>query len=186
MTLSESSDTSGSPNSLGEHPSHPRLIKTIFSSSDFSLINRVRLEQQGGSDAYDVNADHYLLLDPSGKPIFVMRVNQARRGELDCENFYPKELLHNHRPVLCSASRFVRSRAFGPNVALAKHFLHLVREDQLLDGMVGDLINAHIPMVPYYQRLGYESVPGHDFTHPRLGTASRVMLLMVNAQGFAS
>jgi hypothetical protein len=112
--------------------------------------------------------------------MFVMRVNQARKGVLDCENFYPSLLLTQHRSVLCSASRFARSKQFPANPTLAKHFLREVREDQLLDGMIGDVINANTPMIPYYEKLGYRTIEGHDFRHPRLGTNSKAMLLIAD------
>jgi hypothetical protein len=185
MKLTALSDCSNESKIVPEscRKASPWLLKCTFSSADFELIKKVRLERQGLKDCvdlYDVDADHYLLIDQSARPIFVMRVNQARRGELDCERFYPKELLDNHRSVLCSASRFMRSRQFSANPVLAKRFLHLVREDQLLEGMIGDVINAHAPMLPYYKSIGYEALNGHDFIHPRLGTESKVMLLMAN------
>jgi hypothetical protein len=45
-----------------------------------------------------------------------------------------------------------------------------------------DLINVHTPMIPYYQRLGYQLVCNSSFRHPRLGTDSYVMCLIASPE----
>jgi hypothetical protein len=181
----DSNQESDKPTTLSYSNSDLFLKKYAFGSNDFAVIRKVRQEQQGLQDcfdSYDAYADHYAMLDKDQNPVFVMRVNQARKGPLDCEQFYPQKLLNKHKQVLCSASRFMRSKHFPANPTLANRFLHLVRADQVLDGMVGDIINAHTPMFVYYKKIGYELVVGHDFIHPRLGTESKVMLLIANGQ----
>jgi hypothetical protein len=107
-----------------------------------------------------------------------MRVNQARRGPLDCEEFYPTAFLNRFRQVIGSASRFARRAGSEAEPALMRTFIREVWRHQYQDGMRVDLINVHEPMVFYYQRLGYELLCNSFFKHPRLGTNNHVMCLI--------
>lgn len=101
-----------------------------------------------------------------------MRVNQARRGPVDCEEFYPGNLLSVFRNLVGSASRLIKVKEARSNVSETFSLIAAVWRDQFLDGMRIDPINVHMPMVPHSR-----------FKHPRLGTDSLVMFLTANASG---
>ena len=145
------------------------------SSSEFETI--LELRRSGAApaspleDCFDLEADLYVMRC-SGTAIATMRVSQARRGEIDCEEAYPDEFLSNYRSIICSASRFLRHPKSPPNVLLMEQFMREVWRDQFADGVRVDIINVHQPMIPYYTRMGYVLLCDSHFTHPRLGTPS--------------
>lgn len=162
-----------------------RVLKLGKTQALFTDCLKIRASHAGNPvscmDRFDDTADIYLLLEAE-TPLATMRINQARRGPLDCEEFYPAEFLDEFRSLIGSASRFARKASTKPDLALMRRFVREVWRDQFADGMRVDLINVHAPMVPYYRRLGYELVCNSFFRHPRLATDSYVMCLIATPE----
>lgn len=158
------------------------LLHFQSSSEHFQSVTRLRLSvypEMSATDELDLVSDHYLLV-VSEKPQIAMRVGQAKRSKLDCEEYYPKGLLAR-RDSVCSASRLVRAVG-ASDPSLVRTFLKDIRKLQYENGMRIDVINVREPMVPYYLLLGYRLVCNSAFVHPRLGTASRVMVLALDVE----
>lgn len=152
-------------------------------SKDYDTVMLIRSQGIAGvyADEYDETADIYLLMDNS-IPIATMRVNQARRGKMDCEAFYPGHLLRSHRHLIASSSRLARSITAKPNVYLMRQFMRTVWRQQVIDGIRIDLINAHQRMLPYYVDLGYRLMCNSFFVHPRIHTPSHVMFMVASSE----
>ena len=161
----------------------------LVSPNDSQYADVLEIRSQGRSDRvctdkYDDVAFIYLL-SGNGVPIATMRFNQARRGEVDCEDYYPIEGFNRFRNVIGSCSRLARSIHVAPNVPLLKKFLMLVQRHQILDGMFIEFINVTQKMIPYYAMFGYKMVCNSNFTHPRLGTQSYVMCFYASGDALA-
>lgn len=152
-------------------------------SSDYDAVISIRSQGVAGSysDEYDETADIYVMTD-NETPVATMRVNQARRGKMDCEDFYPEHFLRSHRHMIGSASRLARSITAKPNVHLMRHFVRSVWRQQLIDGMRVDLINVHQRMIPYYADMGYRLLCNSFFWHPRIRTPSHVMFMVASKE----
>jgi hypothetical protein len=144
-------------------------------------IRSSRGERASEADAHDLHADHYLLR-LHGSPIAALRVQQARRAQLDCEAFYPPALLASFRSVVCSASRLVRHARARARPSLIRRLFVAAWAHQFREGMRIDLVNVHMPMVNYYLSIGYQAIHGSEFVHPRLGTPSVVMYLIADRE----
>lgn len=132
-------------------------VETVHSDSDeFSDVLAIRSQGKEGvfTDPYDATADIYLLIEESN-PLATMRVNQARRGEMDCEQYYPPDLLDQFRNVIGSGSRLARCNVSKPNVHVVRKMILSVWAHQVADGMRMDVINVHQNMIPYYSSIGY-------------------------------
>ncbi|PAY19042.1 hypothetical protein CKO51_12885 [Rhodopirellula sp. SM50] len=159
---------------------HARIRKLRSDAPEFSHVIDLRLQHTSTTpttDEFDETADHYIQ-EQNGVPTVTMRVNQARRGELDCESYYPSPVLKMLRPLIGSASRLTKSPLHRGSPKEVFEFVAAVWRDQHLDGMRIDLINVHIPMIPLYNRMGYQIAPHSRFVHPRLQTDSVVMFLV--------
>lgn len=150
-------------------------------SEAFEVVTSIRSQSGVGafSDEHDQTADIYLMVRED-TPVATMRVNQARKGRLDCEEFYPGEFLTRHRHMIGSASRLARSPATKPSVYLMRHFVRSVWQHQLRHGMRVDLINVHQRMIPYYADMGYRLLYNSFFWHPRIHTPSHVMFMVAS------
>lgn len=157
------------------------VCKVSTSTSAFDAVLAIRNAVSQGratnTDAHDECADIYLLTSHN-KPIATMRVNQAHRSALDCEEFYPQSFIHQYRSIICSASRFARHPSAPADISLMRILIREVRKDQYLSGMRVDLINVHISMIAFYARMGYKLLCNSHFIHPRLGSSSYVMFLI--------
>ncbi len=180
-------DMVGSPSCrAGESdPDQLSVHKLRIDDPEFRIVTDIRIGRGGpGIDPFDETADHYIAL-VGGQPLAIARINQARRGRLDCEEHYPPVFLAEFRDCIASASRFCRRNGTKARPDLMRRFLLAIRKDQYADGIRVDVINVHIPMIPYYQTLRYELVPRSGFRHPRLDTDSVVMALVADAHAMA-
>lgn len=153
-------------------------------AAGFSEVLRIRKTSAGSAktvcvDEYDLFADHYLLADQS-QTLATMRVNQAQRGPLDCENYYPDSFLQKWRACIGSASRLMRDQSIHACSSAIVLFIKEVWRHQYDNGMSVDIINCHEPMEPFYLRLGYRRVANSHFVHPRISTPSFVMMLVAD------
>lgn len=163
-------------------PEGVSITKALFGTSAFETVLRIRATRCApavAGDPGDASADHYVLTI-ADKPCATLRVQQARRATLDCEPFYPQAFLRRFRGSVASASRLVRAADCLANPRLLRRLVATAWRDQFEDGMRVDLINVHLPMQPYYLAMGYETVPGTFFEHPRLHTSSTVMCLIAD------
>lgn len=163
-----------------------RIVRFDCSSPLFqSVIDVRRSIAQNGSevtDEFDRSSVLYLM-EENCKPVATMRVNLARQGLLDCEEFFPetcRKFILDFRVVVSSASRFVRHFESGSDPAQMRQFIRQIWRDQYNNGIRIDLINVHERMIPYYKRLGYLLIRDSFFRHPRLDTPSYVMCLLAD------
>jgi hypothetical protein len=140
-------------------------------SSLFEEIVRLRetVTDGPGTDAVDEYSTHYALYCGDRLKVW-FRVTRAGRGLLDCEASYPEGLVEAFRPVLAASGRLGRhpedqGRSSLVNVALRCGWGH-----QLKHGARLDVINSRQSLTSYYQRLGYRTLPGWSFVHPRTNT----------------
>ena len=159
------------------------LLWLTDDSDLFTEVLRIRqstgLPEQAVTDASDKSADIYLLAK-DGRNIATMRVNQVRRGAVDCSEFYPRALLEDFSHCLGSASRLVRDQSVKACPGDIRFFLREVWRHQFRDGMRIDVTNCHEDMEPFYVRLGYRQAADFKFTHPRLSTPSLVMIMVAD------
>jgi hypothetical protein len=109
-----------------------------------------------------------------GRPAGTLRITHAMRGRLDCEEHFPAALVERHRPRLGSASRFCVGR-HGVGLPIARMLIEAGWRLALDQGTRLDIIDVHARATRYYRRLGYHLLHWPGFTHPLLGTPSRVM-----------
>ena len=166
------------------------LIKTSASGCVYEDILTVRrqLNDRSRADAIspdDQGTDLYCAY-VDGMPVGTIRVARACQTQLDCEEYYPQELLNKFRNNIGTASHFAVLQNLDPSLKLAKVIIESAWEDQIKNGYRIDVINAHERGVSYYQRLGYKVVEGSFFIHPRLGTPSYVLVLVADPSGNSS
>lgn len=164
------------------HEPEPLTVERIAHASPrFEEVMRIRSQDRAGvhTDGHDATADIYLLCRDS-RGIATLRVNQARRGELDCEAQYPQRFLALHRDVVASTSRFARATEEAPNVFLMRAFMREVWRDQFRAGIRVDMVNVHQRMIPYYASIGYRLLCNSFFVHPRIATPSHVMYILAD------
>jgi hypothetical protein len=161
-------------------------IRTGFGLSRAgSLIDDVRAVRMAAlglpaAQALDAIDAHSLLLvaDVGDAPVATLRVTYARYGRIDCEPFFPAELLARHRHWLGSASRFGAVRGVPP--AVARALIEAGWTLALRDGMRVDLIDVSARGRSYYRRLGYADLDVPGFRHPLFGTESSGMLFVTD------
>ena len=149
--------------------------------NDAVAVRATRSAQSRPVDEYDQTAEIYVLYQ-AATPAATVRVNQARRGKIDCEEHYPRAVAE-FRNLVGSGSRFVRAANVPANLAVMRQFIKAVRYDQYAAGMRVDVINVHRDMIPYYERIGYSLLCGSFFRHPRLGSPSYVMFMLATPTG---
>ncbi len=152
------------------------LLKFRQRSVYFDAVQDLRSSSgDSTADKFDELADHYLL--KFGKiSIATVRINLAKRGEMDCESYYRTVLDNSKRNEIASASRLVRNPKEPANFMLMRRFLSVVRADQAASGIRTEIINVQSHMLKYYEYMGYREVKGVHFRHPRLRTESIVMI----------
>lgn len=129
---------------------------------------------------FDQYSDHYLARQ-NGKPVGCLTVNRGWLGPLDCQQFYPADLVEAYREVLISGCKLKVLANQRPSAIFT--IIRQAWRDQAGLGARLDLINATGKLVPVYQRLfGYRLAQGYRFTHPRLGTPSEVLWMAVDPQ----
>ncbi len=160
------------------------LVHFDRNSALFEEVCRIRSSASESDDSpndrYDENADLYLLKFRDDF-IATMRVNLARRGLLDCQEYYPQDFLADYSDWIGSASRLARDRKASACPDRVKWFIREVWRHQFRAGLRLDLINCHQRMENFYVHLGYRRIEGYNFVHPRLSTPSFVMLLAANS-----
>lgn len=157
------------------------IIRVNTHSEEYQDVKKVR--EAGMSrklnEILDDRSDVYLL-KINDSACATMRVTQARDHKLDIEDFYPDVFLSTKlRSVVGSANGLCKVNNGLCHSEQIHLFVKEVWKDQYKDGMRIDLINATMPMVRYYRRLGYEEV-GPTFTHPESGKESRAMFYVAS------
>lgn len=137
-------------------------------SFGFEEIVRLRGTVTDGprSDAVDEYSTHYALYQGHRLKVWY-RVTQAERGPLDCEASYPEGLIEAFRPALASSGRLGRHPEDHGRSSLVNVALRCGWDHQLRHGARLDVINSRPSLTSYYQRLGYSTLPGWSFVHPR-------------------
>jgi hypothetical protein len=145
-------------------------------------IRAVRTEALGISAAQaldDVDEHSQLLIaDVAGIAVATLRITYARHGRIDCEAFFPPDLLASHRARLGSASRFAARR--GVPSAVTRALIEAGWRIALGDGLRCDLIDVSARGRAYYRRLGYADVRMPTFRHPLFGTESWGMVFVTD------
>lgn len=152
------------------------VIRLSTDSEKWQQVQQIRGEDGGPTlDSFDHYSDCYLLVR-AGQGQATMRVTQARDGRIDSEDHYPAFIQEKPlRRYIGSASRLIKSKDGDLNRKEISWFIQQVWSDQYRDGMRIDLINATLPMIKYYERLGYVPV-GKHFIHQRSRAESQAMV----------
>lgn len=144
----------------------------------FGNVLRVRGHEHAGPNVFhfDDYSSHYVLFAES-KPIGCLTATRLQDGPIDCQEFYPAELLSEFGHLLfsCCKLRIVAS----PNASFQR-LRCLIRagwRHQLQHGARIDLMNAQSSFQAFYQRIGYRPASANHFRHPTLGTESVAMFL---------
>jgi len=130
-------------------------------------------------DEMDSCSDLYILAR-NNEPIATMRVTQAKRGKIECEEFYPQEILSKHRNRVGTATRFAKNPVIQTEPHIMPLFIQEMWRDQVREEIAVSVINATAKLIPYYQALGYDILCGSFFKHPKFGTPSYVMLMLAD------
>lgn len=160
-----------------------QVIRLGSSSKLFNEVYKIR--QLGGakilSDSFDESSDIYLFKIGT-QYCATMRATQARRGLLDCEDFYP-DFVRNFsiRNTLASASRLYKKPDINISHEDIFKFLLQSFKDQYKDGIRVDIINATLKMKTYYTRFGYAEI-GREFIHPRTKVRSIAMVYIAHSE----
>lgn len=138
---------------------------------------RARVYQRpefGCADEFDAHSTVHVALC-RGAVVGSMRVTFFDRGPVCCQPFMPKDLIEAFHPILASASRFCMDPAFrGTDLAL--RIMRHAWSSGVRLGKFIDIIDVKAEVTRYYERLGYRTLAGPVFIHPRLGTRSRLMV----------
>lgn len=126
----------------------------------------------------DEYSEHYCAY-VNGQPLIILRATQARKGKIDCEEFYPPQLMTELRDIIISTTRFCSiNRGTMPGLSLL--LVQTLCLDQINQGMRIDIINVRLEMIDYYKNLGYVPIPDSSFIHPYWKTNSIAMILPTN------
>lgn len=153
------------------------IVKFRGSNNRMEEVRSIRKNRYPFSqdDEYDQDAWHYLYYE-ANEAQATMRVQLAAEQTLDCESYYPDEIFQLYRrEQIASATRLVKRKDGLKDRKHIMKFIHEVWRDQLSNGVHIHVINAHRQMQRYYHWLGYETMIGQDFVHPRLNTPSVVL-----------
>lgn len=131
------------------------------------------------ADEMDSYSDLYILAKDD-KPVATMRATKAKHGKIECEEYYPREILSEYRNNVVTATRFAKKPEFRAEPYTMPLFVQELWREQVRENITINIINATKKLVPYYQALGYEVLCGSFFKHPTLGTPSYVMLMLAD------
>ena len=144
------------------------------------LYRSVQTIRRDGSDRvfyeFDEYSIHYVL-QSSGQPLGTLTVHEARAGEMDCQSYYPSNLLQRHHAEVAGACKLrIRRGAKAPIEAL-RSLIRGAWADLVQRGVRVTIANSEPRLSAFYRRIGFSYIPGFDFTHPQLGTASQVLIM---------
>lgn len=143
----------------------------------YQCVQEIR--HDGGEQVYfdfDQYSHHYVL-HYAEKPLGTVTVHEASDGALDCESFYPMELLERHRDVLIGTCKMRIRRGAETPIQALRSLIQSAWADQLRRGNRITIVNAEERLTAFYRRIGFSYLPGFDFIHPQLGTFSKVLVM---------
>jgi hypothetical protein len=143
---------------------------------DVLILRGSRLIGHAGSrgDMVDEYSCHYIATR-SDEVLGSLRVTKASKGPLDCEKFYPSNLLQAFRPCVFSGSKFVFKSKLPNGSCIARLLFETAFAESIKSGARLDIINAQKKHLRYYSSMGYFLIRDSFFTHPVCGTPSYVM-----------
>lgn len=144
-------------------------ILSIRAQTYANLTRKVRFEE-------DQYADLYCAYQ-GGLPVACMSAIRDTQGKLDCEDFYPPNLLQTFKGSVMTANRF---GSIGRTMGRGRLGLLLMKAvviDQLKQGVKLNIIAVRHEMIGYYLRHGYLLVAGSNFIHPITKNICFVMVL---------
>lgn len=144
------------------------------------LYQSVQEIRRDGSDRVSHEFDEYSIhyvLHSAGKPLGTLTLHEARAGELDCQSYYPSNLLHRHHDQVAGACKLrIRRGASAPIEAL-RCLIRGAWVDLVKRGIRVTIANSEPRLSAFYRRIGFSYIPGFDFVHPQLGTESQVLIM---------
>lgn len=148
--------------------------------TEHPLYQSVQTIRRDGSEIvsydFDQYSNHYVLFS-SGLPLGTLTVHEARAGELDCQPFYPQRLLRDRQDQVAGACKMrIRRGATAPIEAL-RSLIRGAWLDLVERGIRVTIANSEPRLSAFYRRIGFSYIPGYDFVHPQLGTASQVLIM---------
>lgn len=120
------------------------------------------------TDSVDEYSTHYALYSRERLQVW-FRVTRPIHGVLDCETYYPSDLVSEFRLVLAASGRLGRHPEEQGRSSLVSAALRCGWSHQFIHGARVDVINSRQALAPFYQRIGYHLIPGWSFLHPRTG-----------------
>lgn len=144
--------------------------------------NGSKKEIEKATSFVDPYSDIYCLyLDK--EPIGTITTTHRLKGKLECEEFFPKEIIEGYKTVTNSASMFriltgqndKASESLGAR--LSSKIIKEVLKDQFEEGILVCICKVERYFVEYYRRMGFVHLEDYDFINPWLGYDSCVMIL---------
>jgi hypothetical protein len=125
---------------------------------------------------FDHHSYHYFLTVHE-QPTGTMTATRAIDGEMDCQDFYPPELISNYRHCIFTPCKFVIRPGSHSSFRLMRLMVRETWRDLLTLGCRVSVMNARVGLVPFYRRMGFHVVNHSEFVHPICGTESRVLVM---------
>ena len=167
---------------IGETTEGLRVYRCTSCSPLFQLVLEARAEVYGEAepgatiDSFDGHSEQYVALGPGGVT-YAMRATRDSKGPIECQEYYPRQLLEVLKDKVVSAGRFFRKPGIRTTRKASIEFIALAWADQVRLGSRLDVINATERLLRYYQRLGYVRHETGTFRHPRWHTESHVLFM---------
>ncbi len=134
------------------------------------------LESERPQFWFDGHSYHYFLTVHE-QPTGTMTATRAIDGEMDCQEFYPPELISNYRNCIFTPCKFVIRPGSHSSFRLMRLMVRETWRDLLTLGCRVSVMNARVGLVPFYRRMGFHVVNHTEFVHPVCGTESRVLVM---------
>ncbi len=132
-------------------------------------------------DEFDEYSDHYVLYT-QGIPHYASRVTRAALGPIECEEFYPQELLRRFRDRLSSSGRLIRNPSLSGGPEQLIHFYIAAWRDLIDKGIRVDIGNVTRHFLRYQNAFGYTPLDVPTFRHPVFDTESYTLVLTVDPE----
>ncbi|MBF0593014.1 MAG: hypothetical protein HQL02_13095 [Nitrospirae bacterium] len=147
-------------------------------SEAFTKSLGVKITPDEAMTIYDAYS-YLFCLYVNEEPAVSLTVTFARDGKLDCEEFYPTELIDRYRNVTGSAGKLCAVNKYECEINRFAHILTYQVWNYVYNrGIRLDIMNAKEGLMSkYYLRMGYMLVENSLFIHPKWQTHSHVFLL---------
>jgi hypothetical protein len=162
-----------------DDPANATTIRCFYGTQDPCIKSVHAIREVGGEGVqFDFDSySHHYILRVDAKPVGTLTSTHVSDGPLDCQRFYPGELLDQFGELVFSPCklRIVRNRI--SSFRLMRLMLRQYWQHQLSLGGRMALLNASAQLIPFYLRLGLRGIVDSNFVHPVCKTDSLALLL---------